>query len=163
MKLLYLLGSALSYSRYTVYIDSVFAKQESDQTTVEEEEQSAPPPSFIGAELYLTVYYNLMYTFLFAIALLYITYFVDRIKGMYTDHSNVYLSKLVQSPLFGKKYKSTNIFVRLLLMVLIHHIVVVTYLNMRNTFRKERLTKTQVKTEYLFVYCLSTVFTVLVL
>lgn len=163
MKLLYLLGSALSYSRYNLYIDSVFAKRDLDQTTVEEEEQLAPPPIFMGAELYLTVYYNLVCTFLIAIVLLYSVYFVDRMKGMYTDHSNVYLSKLVKSPLFGKKYTATNIFVRILFLVIIHHIVVSIYLTIRNNTRDDRLTKTQLKTEYLFVYCLSSLFTVLVL
>lgn len=166
MKLLYLLGCALSYSRYNVYIDLVFAKQNSKvttQTAVEEEEEFAPSPALMGTELYLTVYYNLVYTFLIAILLLYIAYFVDRTRGMYSDHSNVFLTKLIKSPLFGKKYRSTNIFVRLFFLVLIHHLVVSIYLNMRNNFHKKPLTKTQLKTEYLFVYCLSALFAALVL
>ena len=170
MKALYVLGCLLSYRHYAPYIETVFVKHAMRSTANSspsscgseggEAEQSASP-IFAKAEFYLIVYNNLVVTLMLALVLVYCAILLDRLKALYAGESEEnYLSMLVSSPLFGSKYESSQVLGKLLVAVLVHYAVVFVYLNVSNSALR---TRSQVRTDALFVYALSMVFTVMLL
>jgi hypothetical protein len=170
MKALYVLGCLLSYRHYTSYIESVFVKHEMRSTISASasscgaeggEAQRSPRPIFAKEEFYLIVYNNLVVTLMLALVLVYCAIMLDRMKALYAGESEEnYLSRLVSSPLFGSKYESSQVLGKLLLAVVVHYAVVFVYLSVSNAALR---TRSQVRTEALFVYALSMVFTVMLL
>jgi hypothetical protein len=171
MKALYVLGCLLSYRHYASYIETVFVKHEMRSTVASSQpscgaisdnaaEHSARP-IFAKEEFYLIVYNNLVVTLMLALVLVYGAILSDRLKALYAGESEEnYLSMLVSSPLFGSKYESSQVLGKLLIAVLVHYAVVFVYLSVSNSALR---TRSQVRTEALFVYALSMVFTVMLL
>lgn len=170
MKALYVLACLLSYRHYVSYIESIFVKHEvRSKTTLSGSCGSdgggavkETSPIFPKGEFYLIVYNNLVITLMLTLTFVYGAILLDRLNALYAGESEEsYLSMLVKSPLFGSKYVSSpQVLGKLLMVILVHYAVVFVYLSVSN---RALLTRTRVRTESLFVYTLSMVFTVMLL
>lgn len=169
MKAIYLLSCLLSYRHYLSYIESVFVKQEIRSKVSnpkcgggEGGVERASATIFPKEEFYLIVYNNLVITLTLALVLVYGAILLDRTKAVYNGESEEksYLSMLMDSPLFGPTYMPSRVLGKLLMVVLVHYLVVLVYLSVTN---RSLQTRRQARTESLFVYGLSAIFTVIVL
>lgn len=166
MKPLYLLGCVASYARFMSSIDDMFYTAYIRNSSITEADRCASngnrsnrnaAQAFPVSELYMIVYYNMVFTLVFGIAIVYSATLFDRVAAIWGFDPQL-LTKLRDSPLLGNNFLSSSM-LQMLKFWVVHNIVVVVVTG-------GRLNKIRTKREAVFVtravYALSTLFAMLV-
>jgi len=167
MKALYLLGCVASYTRFEMSIDDIFYTAYIRDSSITEADRCSSGGAdrsdtrsvqvFPVSELYMAIYYNLVFTLVIGIAVVYAATFFDRVSAGWGFDPQL-LAKLRDSSLVGEDFLRSS-FRQVFKFWMVHNIVVLVVTNGRmNKINTKRDALVVTRT----VYALSALFAMIV-